>query len=75
MNDFHFSEVYRSVNYTGSRAKLMNPKADHVNFASDVVNTSIDIRKIRFIAYTFVFTFVLIKRSMKKIIKALKLKQ
>ena len=34
-NEFHFSQVYRSVNYIGSRAKLMNPEGVHVNFASD----------------------------------------
>ena len=34
-NDFHFSEVYQSVNYIGSRAKWMNPEGVHVNFASD----------------------------------------
>ena len=34
-NKFHFSEVYRSVNYIGSRAKWMNHEGVHVNFASD----------------------------------------
>ena len=34
-NEFHFSEVYRSVNYIGSRAKWMNPEGVHVNLASD----------------------------------------
>ena len=36
-NEFHFSEVCQRVNYTGSRAKWMNPKVVHVNFASDPV--------------------------------------
>ena len=30
-----FSDVYRSINYIGSRAKWMNPEGVHVNFASD----------------------------------------
>ena len=35
--EFHFSDVYRNVNYIGSRAKCMNPEGVgvHVNFASD----------------------------------------
>ena len=36
-NEFHFSEVYRSKNYIGSRAKWMSPEGVHVNFASDPV--------------------------------------
>ena len=34
--EFHFSDVYRSVNYTMSRAKSMNPKGVHVNFDIEV---------------------------------------
>ena len=34
-NDFHFPDVYRSVNFIGWRAKSVNPKGVHVNFASD----------------------------------------
>ena len=35
-NEFHFSDFhYRSVNYTESRAKLVNPQRAHANFASD----------------------------------------
>ena len=33
-NEFHFSEVYRSVNYIGSRAKWINSEGVYVNFAS-----------------------------------------
>ena len=34
-NEFHFSEVYRSVNYIESLAKWMNPKGVHVNFVGN----------------------------------------
>ena len=34
-NEFHFSEVYCSVNYIGSRAKCINLEGAHVNFAGD----------------------------------------
>ena len=37
LKEFHFSNVYRNKNYTGSRAKWMNPKGVHVNLASDPV--------------------------------------
>ena len=33
-NEIHFSDVYRSINCIGSRAKWMNPEGAHVNFAS-----------------------------------------
>ena len=29
-NEFHFSEVYRSVNYIGSRAKGLNPEVQYM---------------------------------------------
>ena len=34
-NEFHFSDVHEAMNRSGSRAKSMNPKGVHVNFASD----------------------------------------
>ena len=36
-NEFHFSEVYQNVNCIGSRAKLMNSRRVHVNFASGLM--------------------------------------
>ena len=33
--EFHFSEVYKGVNYIGLCAKWMNSEGIHVNFASD----------------------------------------
>ena len=74
-NEFHFSEVYRSVNSIGSRAKWMNPEgglftlhaSGFIHFARDPmfgvhslctrpngVYTSINIRKIKFIAYIYI---------------------
>ena len=35
--EFHFSDVYQSVNYTGLHAKWMNPDGVHVNFVCDLM--------------------------------------
>ena len=55
-NEFQFSYAYRTVNNIGSRAKSMNPKEVHVNFASDpiVVYTLTNLRKIKFIVYIYI---------------------
>ena len=55
-NEFHSSYAYRTANNIGSRAKSMNPKEVHVNFASDpiVVYTLINLRKIKFIVYIYI---------------------
>ena len=36
-DEFHFSNVYRVVNYIGWRVKLINLEGVNVNFASDQV--------------------------------------
>ena len=36
-NEFHVSEVYRSINYIGLHAKLVNSKEVHVNFPGNPV--------------------------------------
>ena len=49
-NEFHFSEVYRSVNYTGSKCKLHRIACKRRN----LVYTSINIRNCKFIAYIYI---------------------
>ena len=44
-NEFHFSEVYRSVNQRGSCKLCWRPSA---------IYSSINIRKIKFIAYIYI---------------------
>ena len=48
-NEFHFSDVYRSINYIGLRAKWMNPKQVHVDFAS-LANQCLHFDKLHWVA-------------------------
>ena len=55
MDEFHFSEVYRSVNYSGSHVQsdIMNRSCKLCNLPI-LVYTSVNIRKIKFNVYIYI---------------------